>query len=74
MAGIQLFVVVGVSKIGDEKPRVRPDCRINSPNWTFKKLARGFESGDEGIHPENDLVSKSRAWVFREGANKNIQK
>jgi hypothetical protein len=57
-----------VSKIGEEKPRVRPDCRINPPNWTLKKLAMVFESGDEGIHPENDLVSKSRAWGFPGGS------
>lgn len=71
---IQLFVVVGLARRRKEKPRVRPDSSVNSPNWPFKKLDRSRRVEIKGIHPENDLITKSTAWAFREGTNKNIQK
>lgn len=40
----------------------------------LKKLDRSRGVEIKGIHPENDLITKSTAWAFREGTNKNIQK
>lgn len=33
-------VVVGLASRRKEKPRVRPDSSVNSPNWPFKKLGQ----------------------------------
>jgi hypothetical protein len=74
MAGsIQLFVVVGLANRKRKASGMAgQQCQLTQ--LALKKLDRSRRVEIKGIHPENDLSTKSTAWVFREGTNKNIQK